>query len=278
MDAKTDRSRLMISTMRHCGKLSWMILGLTLWTWVNSGSSALACGCGGWGGYGGSGWGRGCGFGGPGWGGGYGFGGPGWGGPGYAFGGPGWGGGRGFGYGGGYGQPGYASGGYGYPGSGLTYGGNGYGSPGYGYGMGYGSPGSGSPGYGNVAGYPIYGATSSYPATSNAYSRAYVAPGTSSTTMTPTPIQGQRLGIYEEPVVDTNNEPGIKITNVQPGTAAEKAGLQVGDVIHSVNGYLTKQTGNLAWIIANKAPNNILKMNVRTARDGQAHTITAQLP
>jgi hypothetical protein len=49
-------------------------------------------------------------------------------------------------------------------------------------------------------------------------------------------------------------------------------------VIHSINGYLTEQRGNLAWIIANAAPNNILKMNVRTARDGQEHTVTAQLP
>ena len=31
---------------------------------------------------------------------------------------------------------------------------------------------------------------------------------------------------------------------------AEQAGLQPGDVILSANGYLTQQSGNLAWIIA----------------------------
>ena len=70
----------------------------------------------------------------------------------------------------------------------------------------------------------------------------------------------------------------MKVANVYPGTAAERAGLQVGDVIHSINGYLTEQRGNLAWIIANAAPNNTLTMNVRTASDGKEHTVTAQIP
>ena len=39
-----------------------------------------------------------------------------------------------------------------------------------------------------------------------------------------------------------------------------------------------RRRGNLAWVIANAAPNNVLKMNVRTASDGKEYTITAQLP
>ena len=63
----------------------------------------------------------------------------------------------------------------------------------------------------------------------------------------------------------------MKVTNVYPGTPAQRAGLQVGDVLVSINGYLTEQRGNLAWIIANAAPNNQLKMTVRTAKDGKEH-------
>ena len=71
---------------------------------------------------------------------------------------------------------------------------------------------------------------------------------------------------------------GMKITNIYPGTAAEQAGLQVGDVLRSVNGYLTEQRGNLAWIIANATPNNELKLNVRTAKDGQATRSRPRFP
>ena len=79
------------------------------------------------------------------------------------------------------------------------------------------------------------------------------------------------LGIDEEPVVMAGGVKAMKVGKVYPGTAAEKAGLQAGDVIRSVNGYLTEQRGNLAWVIANAMPNNELKLNVQTAKDGQTH-------
>ena len=69
----------------------------------------------------------------------------------------------------------------------------------------------------------------------------------------------------------------MKITNVYPGTGADKAGLKVGDVLISVNGYLTEQRGNLAWIIANATPANELKMVVHTVKDGKDHTITTAI-
>ena len=96
-------------------------------------------------------------------------------------------------------------------------------------------------------------------------------------TETNLPIQGRYLGIEPEPVVDADGVQGLKVADVFPGSAAEKAGLHAGDVIHSINGYLTAKRDDLAWIMANAAPDGVVKMSVRTASDGKVHTITAQL-
>jgi hypothetical protein len=168
-------------------------------------------------------------------------------------------GGGGGGHGGGGHSGGYHSGGYHYGGYGYSNGyyypnfyfgsGGYYGYPNYGYGYGYGSgytyP-SYTYGYGNS---PVYAA----------------------------PTQGRYLGIDEQPVVDSGGQ-GMQVVQVYPGTPAAQAGLQVGDVIYSANGYLTQVHGHLAWIIANTPSNGELQMNVRTARDGVDHLIVARVP
>jgi len=137
---------------------------------------------------------------------------------------------------------------YGYPGSGIEGGASNSGC---------------DPGYGGYPSYGGYGLVNRSP--------AFAAPNI--------PAARRRLlGIDEEPVVIGDGVKAMKVGKVYPGTAAEKAGLQAGDVIRSVNGYLTEQRGNLAWIIANTTPNNELKLNVQTAKDGQTHQITATLP
>jgi S1-C subfamily serine protease len=128
----------------------------------------------------------------------------------------------------------------------------GYGYPGYGYTLGYAYPGS-------------VGSTTGF-----AYSSAYGASGTGTTNR-------RYLGIDEEAVIDSDGRKVIKVGNVYPGTPAERAGLHTGDVIRSINGYFTEQRGNLAWIIANAAPSNTLKMVVRTVDDNKDHEITATL-
>jgi len=70
----------------------------------------------------------------------------------------------------------------------------------------------------------------------------------------------------------------MKVMGVYPGSAAERAGLQPGDVIQSANGYVTQQQGNLAWIISTVPPNGVLQMNVRKATDGAVHVVSATLP
>jgi hypothetical protein len=198
---------------------------------------------------------------------------------------------RGFGFGGlGFGGLGFGGWGFGgfYPGFygyyppfygyGLGYDGYGLGYGGFGYdGMGYGGMGYGYPGYGYATNaYPSSPYGANMPASGGfGYNAAYVAPAPG--TATPG-MQRRYLGIDEEPMVGSDGSKAMKISNVYPGTAAEKAGLKVGDVLRSVNGYLTEQRGNLAWIIANATPNNELKLNVQTAKDGKSHQIIASLP
>ncbi len=97
----------------------------------------------------------------------------------------------------------------------------------------------------------------------------------------PAPIKppgpARDLGIDEEAALEDKGVRGVKVSRVHPGTAAEKAGLKPGDVIHSINGYVTAERGNLAWIVANAAPDNVLKISVRTASDGRERTIAAEL-
>lgn len=138
---------------------------------------------------------------------------------------------------------------YGYPGSQIE---GGYGNAGY------------DPGYGGYPYYDGYGITNP---------NRSVAPAAGS----PLP-QRRLLGIDEEPVVLAGGAKAMKVGKVYPDTAAQRAGLQVGDVIRSVNGYLTEQRGNLAWIIANAAPDHQLKISVEAAKNGQTRLITATLP
>jgi hypothetical protein len=104
----------------------------------------------------------------------------------------------------------------------------------------------------------------------------YIAPP-ANLEKTSQPLPVEILGVDEQPVVDSEGVRGMQVSNVHPDTVAERAGLHAGDVIHSVNGYLTTTPGNLAWIIATKAPNGTLSMNVRNAADGKVRVIGARL-
>jgi len=138
---------------------------------------------------------------------------------------------------------------YGYPGSQIE---GGYGNAGY------------DPGYGGYPYYDGYGISN---------------PGrTAAPAVGAPPVQRRLLGIDEQPVVVAGGVKAMKVGKVYPGTAAERAGLKAGDVIRSVNGYLTEQRGNLAWVIANAAPDNQLKISVQAEKDGQTRLITASIP
>jgi S1-C subfamily serine protease len=95
--------------------------------------------------------------------------------------------------------------------------------------------------------------------------------------MAPGPAQQRYLGIDEQPVVSTDGRWGMGITWVYPGSPAEDAGLRVGDVLRSANGYSTVQSGNLAWIISNTTPGDTLQLVVTRISDGRDHAITASV-
>jgi membrane-associated protease RseP (regulator of RpoE activity) len=86
------------------------------------------------------------------------------------------------------------------------------------------------------------------------------------------------LGMMFEPFSEAGRPPGLKITSVIPSGVAEKAGLRIGDVMVSINGYVTQKLTDPEWIILNASPDKVLKMNVRFAGDGKDHAVTAQLP
>lgn len=136
----------------------------------------------------------------------------------------------------------------------------------------YGYPGSGIEGGASNSGYdPGYGGYPSY----GGYGIANTA-NRNLNAATSSPRQ-RLLGIDEDPIVLPDGAKAMKVGKVFPDTPAARAGLQTGDVITAVNGYLTEQRGNLAWIIANASPNNELKISVHSAKDGQNHVITATL-
>jgi len=109
---------------------------------------------------------------------------------------------------------------------------------------------------------------------------SYTAPSaTGERTSVPRPVEA--LGIDEESVVDSSGVRGIRVSSVRPGTVAERVGLHADDIIYSANGYLTADPGNLAWIIATKAPGGALSMNVLSAADGkrrEVHVSQVDLP
>jgi membrane-associated protease RseP (regulator of RpoE activity) len=144
----------------------------------------------------------------------------------------------------------------------------------------------GAAGYGT--GYGLFTGTLPYteaqlaPFTTAAGTRgSYSAPGAPAPTppaAVPNAPQGRTLGIDVEPIVDATGVRGLKVSRVHPGSAAEKAGLHAGDVLYSLNGYLTTQRSDVAWVLANAVSDNILRMKVIAASDGTEHTISVRLP
>ena len=91
---------------------------------------------------------------------------------------------------------------------------------------------------------------------------------------------GQRrfLGMTLEPGMAAGGQRGLRVASILPGSTAMNAGLQVGDVILSINSRATQQVQHLDAITADAAPGTVLGMSVIKASDGKEHPLTIRMP
>jgi serine protease Do len=95
-------------------------------------------------------------------------------------------------------------------------------------------------------------------------------------------VEHARLGVSVQDVNQTlansfklATPEGALVSSVEKGSPADKAGLQSGDVIQSVNGQPIVSSGDLPPIISMDAPGDTVKLGVW--RNGSATTLTAKL-
>ncbi len=94
-------------------------------------------------------------------------------------------------------------------------------------------------------------------------------------------VQRGFLGISFDRVpaslADALNVPrgAAQVSSVVPGSAADKAGLQEGDVVTKVNGQQLRDAYEIRTIVGNLLPGD--EVEIEFVRDGQARTVTARL-
>jgi predicted metalloprotease with PDZ domain len=92
---------------------------------------------------------------------------------------------------------------------------------------------------------------------------------------------GAFLGVVPEPIDEKIAEElgykgrGVYVASVVEGTAAEKAGMEDGDVIVELDGDKLVGPGHLRDVLGLHSPGD--KVKVKVWRDGKTHTLTAEL-
>lgn len=88
--------------------------------------------------------------------------------------------------------------------------------------------------------------------------------------------EGYRAGsTYLGVFLDPNDEDGVWITGVEPGSPAEEAGLRRGDEIVSIDDEDVESTQDVRQLLAQMAPNE--EVELRIERNGRGRTIQAML-
>lgn len=95
-------------------------------------------------------------------------------------------------------------------------------------------------------------------------------------------VQRGQVGVVVQPIggdtvagLGLPDARGALVNQVQPGSPAEQAGIEVGDVIRAVDGTPVGQSSDLPPIIGNKAPGTRVELEV--FRDGRSRTIAVTL-
>lgn len=85
------------------------------------------------------------------------------------------------------------------------------------------------------------------------------------------------LGVVVRTVIDMNGQPaGISVVRVQRNSGAERAGLEAGDLIVSVNGIPTPSTQELSAVLAQLKPGEDAKVEILRP-DGSTTTVVVPL-
>jgi hypothetical protein len=82
------------------------------------------------------------------------------------------------------------------------------------------------------------------------------------------------LGVYTQPV-RLGDRLGLQITQVAPGGAAQRVGLEAGDIIVEANGEMTRSQQDLLRAIAQSGVS--LKVTIRDVRTGAMSTVEVAL-
>lgn len=87
------------------------------------------------------------------------------------------------------------------------------------------------------------------------------------------PIESGFLGVAGAPALD--GEAGVEVTTVTPGSAAEAAGIQVGDLIVAIDDAPVTEFEELAGLVVARAPGDVVVLEM--IRNGQPLTVEATL-
>jgi putative serine protease PepD len=86
-------------------------------------------------------------------------------------------------------------------------------------------------------------------------------------------IETPLLGVFGEPTDD--GSPGAQITEITAGSGADAAGMEVGDVVTEMDGETIHSFEQLATLIVEHTPGDIVEITV--VRDGDTFTLDAEL-
>jgi PDZ domain len=117
---------------------------------------------------------------------------------------------------------------------------------------------------------PSQGGTSAYRSPSTGSASAVASPLPDNMTSSQSPVY---LGVTADDRKDRGR--GVRITEVRPGSPAEKAGLQMQDLVTSLAGMRVRQLSDMTDILGVYQPGDVVEFEI--LRDGAAKTIKMTL-
>jgi S1-C subfamily serine protease len=136
------------------------------------------------------------------------------------------------------------------------------------------SPGNSGGALVNAEGQVIGINSAGIPPTDRANSLGFAIPSPTVISIVDQLLDGGRAGLAFLGI-SSENDGGVKVTSVSPGSAAEAAGLREGDVIAAIDGAEIDSTADLVSELRSRAPGDQVTLTVE--RDGQELELQATL-